>query len=50
MELYEEYKGLEVATAYTYTMDVLNVGGSTISITFNNDVETVNLTDCELND
>ena len=46
----EEYKGLEVATAYTYTMDVLNVGGSTISITFNNDVETVNLTDCELND
>ena len=46
----EEYTGLEVATAYTYTMDVSNVGGSTISITFNNDVETVNLTDCELND
>ena len=46
----EEYTGLEVATAYTYKMDVSNVGGSTISITFNNDVETVNLTDCELND
>ena len=45
-----EYTGLETATAYTYSMDVTNVGGSTISITFNDAVETVELTDCELND
>lgn len=45
-----EYTGLETATAYTYSMDVTNVGGSTISITFNDAVETVELSDCELND
>ncbi len=46
----EEYTGLQTATAYTYSMDVTNVGGSTISITFNDAVETVELSDYELND
>ena len=46
----EEHTGLQTATAYTYSMDVTNVGGSTISITFNDAVETVELSDYELND
>lgn len=46
----EEHTGLEVATAYTYSMDVSNVGGSTITIRFNDAVETVELEDYELND
>lgn len=46
----EDYSGLEAATAYTYSMDVANVGGSTISISFNDAVEDVELADCELND
>lgn len=46
----QEYTGLNEATAYTINFDAPNVGGSTITITFNNDVETVELGDYELND
>ena len=46
----QEYTGLNEATAYTINLDAPNVGGSTITITFNNDVETVELGDYELND
>lgn len=45
-----EYKNLDVATAYTLAFDVTNVGGAGITITFNNEVETVELGDYELND
>lgn len=45
-----EYTGLDEATAYTITFDVPNVGGSAITISFNDTVETVELGDYELND
>lgn len=46
----KEYTGLEEATAYTINFDAPNVGGSTITISFNDTVETVDLGDHELND
>lgn len=46
----KEYTGLEEATAYTLTFDVDNVGGATLTVTFNNVVETVELGDIELNE
>lgn len=46
----KEYTGLEEATAYTLTFDVDNVGGATLTVTFNNDVTTVDLGDIELNE
>lgn len=45
-----EYKNLDAATAYTLAFDVTNVGGAGITISFNDNVETVNLGDIELND
>ena len=46
----KEYTGLDEATAYTINFDAPNVGGSTITISFNETVETVELGDYELND
>lgn len=46
----KEYSGLDEATAYTLNFDAPNVGGSTITISFNDTVETVELGDYELND
>ena len=46
----KEYTGLDEATAYTINFDAPNVGGSTITISFNDTVETVELGDYELND
>ena len=46
----KEYSGLDEATAYTLNFDASNVGGSTITISFNDTMETVELGDYELND
>lgn len=46
----KEYTGLDEATAYTINFDAPTVGGSTITISFNDTVETVELGDYELND
>lgn len=46
----KEYTNLETATAYTFVFDADNVGGSSITIRFNDTVETVDLGDYELND
>lgn len=46
----KEYTSLDSATAYTFVFDVDNTGGTSITISFNNNVETVNLGDIELND
>ena len=46
----QEYSNLEVATAYTLAFDVNNVGSATLTVTFNDEVETVELGDIELND
>lgn len=46
----KEYSSLEPATAYTFVFDVTNAGSATITISFNNSVETVELGDIELND
>lgn len=45
-----DYSQLEPATAYTVKFDTPEVGGNTISISFNDEVETVKLGDYELND
>lgn len=46
----KEYSNLKEATAYTVVFDVKNVGGATITVSFNNDVVEVPLGDVELND
>lgn len=46
----KEYTNLNEATAYTVVFDAANVGGGTVTISFNNSVETVQLGDVELND
>jgi hypothetical protein len=46
----KEYNNLSEATAYTFLFDINNVGGATITVSFNNTVETINLGDHELND
>lgn len=46
----KEYTGLDAATAYTISFDAPTAGGSTITISFNDTVETVDLGDFELND
>lgn len=46
----QEYTSLKEATAYTFLFDASNVGGATITVTFNNTVETISLGDVELND
>ena len=45
-----DYSSLDEATAYTFLFDAPNVGGSAITITFNNNVETIELGDLELNE
>ena len=45
-----EYTNLHEATAYTLYFDASKVGGSTITITFNDSVEEVELGNVELND
>ena len=45
-----DYSSLDEATAYTILFDAPNVGGSAITITFNNNVETIELGDLELNE
>lgn len=46
----KDYSNLSEATAYTFNFDVTNVGGATITIKFNDTVETVELGDYELNE
>lgn len=46
----QEYTGLDEATAYTINFDAPSAGGSTITISFNDTVETIDLGDLELND
>ena len=46
----KSYSNLKVATAYTFNFDVTNVGGATITISFNDAVEVIELGDVELND
>ena len=46
----KDFSNLNEATAYTLTFDVSNVGGSTISISFDDTVEEVELGNVELND
>ena len=46
----KDFSNLDEATAYTLTFDVSNVGGSTITITFDDTVEEVALGNVELND
>lgn len=46
----KEYKSLDEATAYTMYFDAPGVGGSEVTITFNDNVETVDLGEYELND
>ena len=46
----KDYSNLDVATAYTILFDVANVGGTSITISFNDMVETVELGDLELNE
>lgn len=46
----KDYNNLDPATAYTFSFDVTNVGGATLTIKFNDTVETIDLGDHELND
>lgn len=46
----KDYTSLHEATAYTFLFDASNVGGATITVTFNNNVETIELGDLELNE
>ena len=46
----KEYINLEAKTCYTVSFDVTNVGGVTVTISFNDTVETVSIGDIELND
>ena len=46
----KDYSNLKTATAYTIVFDASNVGGSSITVSFNNNVETIDLGDIELND
>lgn len=46
----KDYTSLREATAYTFNFDASNVGGATITISFNDTVETVVLDDIDLND
>ena len=46
----KEYSSLDEATAYTFMFDVANTGGASITITFNDSVETIELGDLELNE
>jgi len=46
----KEYTNLDEKTCYTFTFDANNVGGASVTITFNDTVETVDLDELELND
>ena len=46
----KDYSGLNEATAYTLLFDVSNVGGNTITISFNENIDQVDLGEVELND
>lgn len=46
----KDYTSLHEATAYTFLFDASNVGGTSITVTFNNNVETIELGDLELNE
>ena len=46
----KDYTNLNEATAYTVVFDVKNVGGVSITVSFNNEVVEVPLGDIELND
>ena len=46
----KDYSNLNPATAYTFNFDVTNVGGASLTIRFNDTVETIDLGDHELND
>ena len=46
----KDYTNLHEATAYTVIFDVNNVGGASITVTFNNEIVEVPLGDIELND
>ncbi len=46
----KEYTNLDEATAYTFLFDASNVGGSQITVSFNNTVETIDLGDIEINE
>lgn len=45
-----DYTSLKEATAYTLYFDAPNVGGASITVSFNDTVETIELGDYELND
>ena len=45
----KEYASIQKATCYILTMDASNVGGSVISISFNDEVDTVDLGEINLN-
>ena len=45
----KEYDGIDAATAYAVNFDITNVGGTAITVTFKDTVETVELEDIELN-
>ena len=42
--------GINPATCYTVTFDASNVGGTSVTVTFNDTTETIDLGDIELND
>ena len=46
----KDYTSLREATAYTFNFDASNVGGTAITISFNDTVETVELNDIDLNE
>ena len=46
----KDYSNLNEATAYTVWFDASNIGGASITVTFNNEVVEVPLGDIELND
>lgn len=49
-EFSKEYRSLSPKTCYTIKFDVSNVGGNSISISFDDTIEDVELTEVELND
>jgi hypothetical protein len=46
----KEYSGLNEATAYTILFDVSNVGGTNITISFNENIDQVDLGEIDLNE
>lgn len=46
----KDYSNLNEATAYTFLFDASNVGGATITVTFNDTIEVIDLKDFEINE